>query len=245
MIIPHTLWMDHCAGEFGCIFAIFCGELNKTHIPSDEAIMEIYLVVAGIFSVLFPLFTWFDDENATSTVIWCCFCRFIVGICFAFISAASIKIAAEYVSSPNKITGIISVLHYSWPLSTAINIVAGYIITRASWSIVFVVTGIGLLSISVFAKVMFTYFPLLAVPTPVEEDIVINEEESTEFDNDFDAERENIIVEDQPSGLRAIFSDFNCLIIIAVSFFMTFRSRTIYIVTSSLWMEETFGLSGL
>merc|ERR1712228_37903 len=44
-------------------------------------------------------------------------------------------------------------------------------------------------------------------------------------------------------GLYVILSDWRCIIMIFVSCLMTFRSRTIYIVTTSLWMERLYDLS--
>eukprot|EP01083_Nonionella_stella_P120784 362252_1 len=222
------------AAECGCIFAIFIGDIQKKYIDSDLRLMQIYLVICGFVQILTPALTYFNvsEDQELYNLIWCCIMRFIVGISFAFISAASIKLASQYVSNPSKISSIISVLHYSWPLSTVLNVVAGYLIL-SSWMWVFVFSGIALIGVALFAVTMFHCFPLEVIPTPLTLSTVIQTEDA----------RSEWQEMDRQNGLRVLFTDMNSLLIIFVSFFMTLRSRTIYIVTSSLWMEDTYGLS--
>ena len=214
------------AGECGCIVGFFVGDLNRKHLGSDELILELYLLVAGVASVCFPVLSWLS-AGTVSLMAWCCAARFLVGCAFTFISASSIKLAADYAASPSLIASIIAVLHYSWPLSTALNIAAGYLIEFASWSYVFVCTGCALALTSVGAFVVFRFCPLRRTA-----DDAADDEDRVE-------EREV----DEAEGLRLILTDLKSVLILFVSFFMTFRSRTMYIVTASLWMEETFALS--
>eukprot|EP00484_Ammonia_sp_Unknown_P030064 CAMPEP_0197025546 /NCGR_PEP_ID=MMETSP1384-20130603/5840_1 /TAXON_ID=29189 /ORGANISM="Ammonia sp." /LENGTH=499 /DNA_ID=CAMNT_0042454085 /DNA_START=29 /DNA_END=1528 /DNA_ORIENTATION=- len=235
------------AAEIGCIFAIFIGDFNKRVLRTEERIMETYLVIAGLANIAFPALSYFGItlDGELYVIVWCCVMRFIVGLSFANISAASIKFAAQYVPNASKITSIIAVLHYSWPLSTAINILAGYLILDASWMSVFFYSGVLLIVTGLFASFFFKCCPLappdLAAPDRGGRQrvpsAVINASEPEEVEMEMDDEED-----DNRSGLRVLFTDGNSLLIIFVSFFMTFRSRSIYIVTSSLWMEGTFSL---
>eukprot|EP00485_Elphidium_margaritaceum_P003342 CAMPEP_0202694782 /NCGR_PEP_ID=MMETSP1385-20130828/8548_1 /ASSEMBLY_ACC=CAM_ASM_000861 /TAXON_ID=933848 /ORGANISM="Elphidium margaritaceum" /LENGTH=468 /DNA_ID=CAMNT_0049350685 /DNA_START=35 /DNA_END=1441 /DNA_ORIENTATION=+ len=219
------------ATEAGCVFAIFLGDLNKKYMGSEENIMTFYLLICGVASILTPALSFWnvDGDNELYVIIWCCCLRFIVGVSFANISAASIKFASQYVANVNKITSIITVLHYSWPLSTVINIAAGYMITD-SWMLVFVWSGVVLVAIAAASKLMFKCYPLRLQAIAVH-----TEGETLDVEPADDQENFN--------GLRVLLSDTNSLLIIAVSFLMSFRSSTLYIVTISLWMEDTFGLS--
>eukprot|EP01083_Nonionella_stella_P090717 253454_1 len=207
------------SADVGCICAVFVGEKNKQYLKSEEQIMEIYLFICGIASILTPVLSFFNI-NTVYVVIWSCCMRFIVGLSFAFISASSIQFASEYASNPNQITSIIAVLHYSWPLSTILNIGAGYLI-EVSWMYVFVLSGIALICASLFAKLVFHCNGL------IEPRAVQSTSETDDIQN----------------GLHILFTDYNSLLIIFASFFMSLRAKSIYITTSSLWMETTYGLT--
>ena len=55
--------------------------------------------------------------------------------------------------------------------------------------------------------------------------------------------QQEVNYDDTRNGLKMLMTDLNSLLILGVSFFMSFRSKTIYVVTSSIWMEETFDLN--
>ena len=222
------------ASEIGCIFAIFFSTINKKYFKTDDNIMIIYLLICGIACILIPALSYFNisQNHNEFIIIWCCFMRFIVGLSFSFISAASIAFASKYVANKNKVTSIIAILHYSWPLSTAINIIAGYIILSLGWMEVFVFSGVALIFISIGSKLIFKFFPLAQ-----------SDEDDEDSEDELIVNTESYIVEDQKNNLMILFTDLNSLLIIFVSFFMSLRSRTIYIVTSSLWMEDTFSLN--
>ena len=96
--------------------AIFLKSTNVITM-SEQTLMTASLIVCGVATICLPGFSvFFGDSDLMGTIIWCCAMRFLVGLTFAFISAASIKLAADYVTSPEYVTQIISVLHYSWPV---------------------------------------------------------------------------------------------------------------------------------
>ena len=213
--------------------------------------MIFYLVICGFASIATPAFTYWDitEDDELFVIIWCCIMRFFVGLSFAFISAASIKFATQFVTSSTKITRIIAYLHYAWPLSTTLNIFAGYIFLN-SWMLVFVIPGFALIFLAIFAKVIFKCTPLhnMIYKMPFDE---YDDGEDQQYKLSI-SDVEYIVGPDEDegtpdiirrTGLQILLTDKNSLIIIFVSFFMALRGWSLYIICGSLWMEDTFHLN--
>lgn len=243
---PLVFWLDYqdalgltnyqyaaimTASEVGAILAIFVKSSNVIAL-SDQTLMVVSLLFCGVATIALPGFTvFYGDEYIIGTIVWCSVCRVLVGVTFAFISAASIKIAADYVERPEYVTQIISVLHYSWPVSNALNVVFGFVIDGMSWEYVFLLTGIALIVVAALAMLMFWCFSLNAGPESAQHaEQTAQRSEPTMSSGD---------------QLRILFTDWKSVIIILTSFAMTFRSRSIYIVTASVWMEDTYSLGAV
>ena len=115
--------------------------------------------------------------------------------------------------------------------------------------LVLVFTGLAAICIAVFARIMFRRYPLLdplhgehsnfSMSRCVNDGAALN----IENDTDLDSENRNFVEhQDAQSGLRIIFTDFDSLLMLLIAFSMSFRSRTFYIMTGSLWMYDTFHL---
>eukprot|EP01083_Nonionella_stella_P093998 263662_1 len=151
------------ASEVGCIVALFFSKFNQKCLKSQENIMITYLIISAIACILFPMPYVFQSMlhiTPAMTVTWCCICRFFVGISFAFTAAASINFASQHETDPSKISSLIAILHYSWPISTVLNIVVGYIIQDASWIFVFIISGIVLFLVALQSYYVFRYWAL-------------------------------------------------------------------------------------
>jgi len=117
-------------------------------------------------------------------------------------------------------------------LATILNVFAGYVIEYQTWMMVYIYAGIILICGSVALAVALHLSPLKEI--------------AIDADNAGRHSREMEEVQLDPMNIdkiKALVTDFNSTLICFVSFIMTFRNRTISIVTGSLWMEDTYGLS--
>ena len=128
-------------------------------------------------------------------------------------------------------------------MSTLLNVAAGYFIEYASWIFVFIIFG-GLLIVS-------TLFVVFCIIDDLDNNMNDNNTDANDDANDVNDDDEYKDVDQVPIELesrmeytvRDILTDWRSVIILFVSFWMTFRSRSIYIIISSLWMENVFDLS--
>merc|ERR1719204_1962461 len=128
--------------------------------------MLVHLVVGAVASFMFPVLSLAggsDSSEPWRTILWCGLWRFLTGLSFAFETATTIKFATSFVSDPARITSIVSTLHYSWPISTVLNVCAGYVIQYESWRWVFIWTGVLLLLSALLLKLVLLRFPLSSV----------------------------------------------------------------------------------
>jgi len=238
-------------GEIGCVVAVFVADYIRNTFKSDENMMTtLFLPICALATGAYPAFAYFNsDQYVVGNVVYCSIMRFVIGLSFAFISAASLKFASDHADDATQITGIVAVLYFSWPASVALNIFAGYLITDNLWTMVFVYSGIGLIFSAFMSKLIFRCFPLRDIHR---EDAAIDSRElrADQLEvrrygdlNEFDRRLMERQGDGAQSGLRAIFTDFNSVIIIMVSFFVTIRLCTMLIVFSSLWMEAVFEMA--
>jgi len=219
------------ASEVGCMLAVFLKSSNVITV-SEQTLMTVALIVCGVATICFPAFTvFFGEEYVIGTIVWCCCCRLIVGLNFALTSAASVKLASDYVESPEYVTQIISILLLSWPLANTLNVGSGYLMEAKSWEYVFLATGLALIAVAIISMVVFRRFSLSSDP-----------DVDAEADQDAHDQQEMVPVP-SAEALTTILSDWRSAIIILTSFVMTFRNRTIYIITASVWMTRTYDLS--
>ena len=157
--------------------------------------------------------------------------------------------ASHHVSSHDteQYVRIVSILHVSWPLSTCLNIVAGYLIDYVSWIWVFILFGI-LLMVATFYVSMFVLNDLQATDADASRPELrplqatnTNAVASGNLDVDTSDYADTTLVR-RYTALDLVYN-WRALMILFVSFWMSFRSRSIYIVISSFWMEDVFGLS--
>eukprot|EP01084_Bolivina_argentea_P075100 136172_1 len=137
----------------GCIVAVLISDLNQRLFKSWQNIMIVHLTIAATFTALFIVPSFYN--NHMFTLVWCSVCRFIVGVSFSFNSAASIKLATCHMSNSGELSNAIATLHYSWALSTILNIPCGYILTYISWRVVFISMGLFLLFSALLIKLIF------------------------------------------------------------------------------------------
>eukprot|EP01084_Bolivina_argentea_P037447 69272_1 len=219
------------SSELGCIAAMFFGDINLKYLKTYTNIITMYLIISGISSTIYVASILMD--NKALTILWCCICRFVVGLSFSFISASSKMCAIQYKGNMD-ISTILAILHYSWPLSITLNIMAGYIIDDIKWIYVFIISGTLLI---VCGVVLYILFNVVFVQ---EEQQQQNVQETTDNNSQYVDNHDHVV---NNRSLSIILTDKNSLLIIFSSFAMTFRERTRYIVTSSLWMEDIFNLS--
>ena len=118
-------------------------------------------------------------------------------------------------------------------MSTLLNIIAGYFIEYASWIYVFFVFGI-MLTVSTILIVNFVINDL--------GDDILHASRGISSSTASVLSKTDVVSTNEYT-VKDILTDWRSVVILFVSFWMTFRSRSMYVVVSSLWMEDVFNLS--